>query len=404
MTIGAVLIRNFGRQEVFKAKFERNSNLESTVFLHDVLIDSWLFVRIEASFIVIVVVFLLSITFAKQINLIDEESINSIGLLTTYIMLLNSSAVNLTTGISGVIKESPSAERIYDFTFECQEQEDDLVKGTLPDKWPSQGGIVFKNLDIRYRTGLPLVLDHFNLEIKGGESIGIIGRTGSGKSTLFLALFRLIESSSNEPSIFIDGIDIKNLGLHELRKNITIIPQDPFVIEGTIQKNIDPFDKYSEEEIMSCLDKVGILKNINSNIDQSLISSNEDMTALLNNDDLDSKTLLENYLHFRIESNGANLSAGQRQLISIARALIRRPKILLMDEATSCIDERSDTLLQKIFKEDFKTTTIITIAHRLDTLVHYDRIVVIDKGKVSKIGTPKEIFLDFESNSLQECL
>lgn len=395
MIVASVLIRQYQKQDFFRELFISISNMDSIVYLHNIIIDAWLFIRIEAALFLVTSTFMIIITTAKILNLLDSESVLMIGLIIMYILMLGDMSGMLLFSVSAVMKEASSVERIQDFT-EIKELEDVLYKDNVPVNWPNKSSIEFRDLDIRYRDGLPLVLKALNLTVKGGEKLGIIGRTGSGKSTLFLALYRIMEVSSNTSKILIDGIDIRTLGIHDLRRRITIIPQDPFIMEGTLRFNIDPFEMYEDTEILECLDKVGILRSIvQPSIEDTTF--NQEESLLLESDKLREDNSMT-ILNFKIDSRGSNLSSGQRQLISIARALICKPKILLMDEATANIDERSDSLLQKMFKEDFASSTIITIAHRLETLAHYDRIAIMDAGKVSKIAPPSEIFNNIKSD------
>ena len=237
--------------------------------------------------------------------------------------------------------------------------------------WPNTGKISIKNISIRYRKNLPLVLDNISFEIVPNENIGIVGRTGSGKSTFLLAVTRLLELAENENcdsqvpklgTIEIDGVDISKIGLHHLRKIITTIPQDPLLFEGKLKFSIDPLGLHSEEEIVRAVKLVGLDETIQGNI-----------------------------LEHEIESSGKNLSLGQRQLLAFARAILSSPKILLLDEATSNIDKKTDLKIQNIIRNEFKNSTVITIAHRLDTVMDYDKIIVLDNGKLAEMGSVKEL-------------
>ena len=224
----------------------------------------------------------------------------------------------------------------------------------------SEGKIVFNDYNAKYRPNTPLVLKNISFEIKPREKLGVVGRTGSGKSTLCLSLFRLIEANSG--NIFIDGIDISQIGLETLRNNLTIIPQEPILIEGTLRENVDPTNSYTDKEIINMLSEVGL--------DEFFVNKN---------------------LDYKIENNGVNISIGEKQLICIARALIKKAKIILMDEATANIDYKTETYLQKSINAGMKDCTVITIAHRIKTIINYDKILVLNNGEIVELDSPKKL-------------
>jgi ABC-type multidrug transport system fused ATPase/permease subunit len=224
----------------------------------------------------------------------------------------------------------------------------------------SKGKINFKNYSVRYRPDTPLILKNINLEIKPGEKIGVVGQTGSGKSTLFLCIFRILEAS--EGKIYIDDIDISQIGLELLRQSLTIIPQEPILLEGNIRDNIDPTKLHSDDEILDLLNEVGLR--------DFMIGKN---------------------LDYKIEENGGNISVGEKQLICIARALLKKTKIILMDEATANIDYRNEAILKQNINEDTKESTVITIAHRIKTVINYDKILVLKDGEIEEFDTPDNL-------------
>ena len=213
---------------------------------------------------------------------------------------------------------------------------------------------------MRYREGLDLVLKGISCQVKGGEKIGIVGRTGAGKSSLTMAMFRLVEPAQG--TITIDGLDSANLGLHDLRTKVTIIPQDPVLFSGTLRMNLDPFNIYSDEKIWSAL-KLSHL--------HAFVSS------------------LEDGIMYNISEGGENLSVGQRQLVCLARALLKKTRILVLDEATAAVDLETDDLIQGTIRKEFRESTVLTIAHRLNTIMDYDRIMVLDKGLIAEFDTVK---------------
>lgn len=219
-----------------------------------------------------------------------------------------------------------------------------------------------------YRENLDYVLKNITFTVKGSEKVGIIGRTGSGKSSLTLALFRVLESS--EGNIYIDGKNIAELGLHTLRTSLTIIPQEPFLYQATLRVNLDPFDSHSDDELWNCLE----------------LSHLKDFVQKL-----------PNGLYHEVSENGENLSVGQRQLICLARALLRKSKILILDEATASVDLETDDLIQKTIRNQFRDCTVLTIAHRLNTVLDSDRIIVLDEGRIVEFDTPKILLSDNKS-------
>ncbi|CAN9506875.1 unnamed protein product [Ophioblennius macclurei] len=253
-----------------------------------------------------------------------------------------------------------SVERLQEYVTNCKSEAPRYIKETHPpEEWPQRGAITFKGYKMRYRENTPIVLDGLNFHIRAGEKLGIVGRTGSGKSSLGVALFRLVEPA--EGIIEIDGVDINSLGLHDLRSKVSIIPQDPVLFIGTVRYNLDPFDKYTDEEVWSVLEKTYM------------------KTSILK---------LEEKLQAPVLENGENFSVGQRQLICMARALLRNSKIILLDEATASIDAETDSLIQNTIKEAFHDCTMLTIAHRINTVLYSNRILVMDNGKVGELDPP----------------
>ncbi|XP_019618609.1 PREDICTED: multidrug resistance-associated protein 1-like [Branchiostoma belcheri] len=231
-----------------------------------------------------------------------------------------------------------------------------------PDHWPTEGKISLSSYQTRYREGLDLVIKDITVNINSGEKIGIVGRTGAGKSSLVLALFRIIEAAGGE--IVIDGVNISDIGLHDLRSRITVIPQDPVVFSGTLRVNLDPFEKHTDAEIWRALD-LSHLKDFVTGLDKQL--------------------------DHQVSEGGTNLSVGQRQLVCLARALLRKSKLLVLDEATASVDPETDALIQATIRAQFADCTVLTIAHRLNTIMDSTRILVLDGGKVAEFDTPENL-------------
>nr|XP_020450128.1 multidrug resistance-associated protein 5-like isoform X2 [Monopterus albus] len=234
--------------------------------------------------------------------------------------------------------------------------------------WPQQGKITFQNVEMRYRDDLPLVLKNLSFTILPEETIGIVGRTGSGKSSLGVALFRLVELTGG--SIIIDGVNITQIGLDELRSRLAIIPQEPVLFIGTIRTNLDPWDQYSDSEIWEALEKTHIKQMVSQ---------------------------LPHSLHSEVTENGENFSVGERQLICVARALLRNSKILILDEATAAIDTETDRMIQETISHAFDSCTTLIIAHRLNTVMNCSRIMVMDNGQILEFDSPAALLADENS-------
>ncbi|KAJ3186378.1 hypothetical protein HDU85_007818 [Gaertneriomyces sp. JEL0708] len=249
-----------------------------------------------------------------------------------------------------------SVERITEFSQLPSEQSDGQ---SPPVNWPASGEIEFRNYSTRYKPDMDFVLKDLSFTIPAGTKLGVVGRTGSGKSTLSMGLFRIIESAHG--SIHIDGINIATVPLDKLRSSLTIIPQDPFLLTGTIRQNLDPFGHHDDDRIWSVLESVGLKAAV---------------------------SILAAKLDTPITGDGGVFSVGQRQLLCLARAILRKTKILVMDEATSGIDQKTEILTQQTLKSVFVDCTVITIAHRINTIVESDMILVMDQGRVAEYGPP----------------
>lgn len=252
-----------------------------------------------------------------------------------------------------------SAERIEEYCNTPHEAEWSIEASKPSSNWPEQGHIVLDDYSVKYRQELENVLNNIDADIRPGEKVGIVGRTGAGKSSLSLGLFRILEYSTG--NIFIDDINIKKIGLHDLRHKLTIIPQDPVLFSGTLRMNLDPFRTYTDQKVWQALEHAH-LKPFVSGLDKGL--------------------------EFECSEGGENLSVGQRQLVCLARALLRKTKILLLDEATASVDINTDELIQNTIRKEFADCTILTVAHRLNTIIDSNRIMVLDKGRIVEFDSP----------------
>uniref|UniRef100_A0A8B9IBK5 ABC-type glutathione-S-conjugate transporter n=1 Tax=Anser brachyrhynchus TaxID=132585 RepID=A0A8B9IBK5_9AVES len=255
-----------------------------------------------------------------------------------------------------------SVERVREYSRTPKEAPWTLNGKLQGQVWLTEGRIEFRNYSLRYRPNLELALKHINLSIKGKEKIGITGRTGAGKSTLAVGLLRLVEAA--EGAILIDGQDIAQLGLHDLRTKITVIPQDPVLFSGTLRMNLDPLNQYTDADIWTALE-VTQLKNFVAD--------------------------LPDQLEYKCTDRGENLSAGQKQLVCLARALLQKAKVLILDEATAAVDLETDLQIQSTLRTQFKESTVLTIAHRINTIMDCDRILVLDNGQISEFNTPEQL-------------
>lgn len=228
-----------------------------------------------------------------------------------------------------------------------------------PAEWPQQGLIKFKNIELKYQKFGISVLKNVNMTIYPMEKIGIVGRTGSGKSTLLISLLRIVELYDGQ--ITIDGLDVSGIGLHDLRNKIAIIPQEPVMFVGSLRSNLDPFNKCNDEEIWKALDAVFLGDKIRKSPSK---------------------------LDTHVSENGKSVSQGQRQLICIARAILSKAKVLVLDEATASLDAQTDWMIQEAIKKNFGQLTMLTIAHRLNTIIESDRVLVMDAGRLVEFDEP----------------
>ncbi|XP_078403235.1 ATP-binding cassette sub-family C member 5-like isoform X2 [Cetorhinus maximus] len=253
-----------------------------------------------------------------------------------------------------------SVERIRHYIMNLESEAPSHIPETAPPPdWPQEGQIQFDEVEMCYRDNLPLVLKKVTFTIKPREKIGIVGRTGSGKSSLGVTLFRLVEICSG--SITLDGVKISDIGLDDLRKKLSIIPQEPVLFVGTVRSNLDPYNQYTDSQIWDALGRAHIKESI---------------------------TQLNGKLDFEVMENGENFSVGERQLLCVARALLQHSKILLLDEATAAIDTDTDMLIHKTIQEAFSDCTMLIVAHRLHTVLNCDRIMVLDQGEIAEFDSP----------------
>ncbi|KAF9111885.1 hypothetical protein BGX27_004328 [Mortierella sp. AM989] len=256
-----------------------------------------------------------------------------------------------------------SAERLVHYTDSlAQERPPEKPENKPPTSWPSEGKIDFKNVSMRYRPELPRVLRNISFEVQAGHKVGVVGRTGAGKSSLIQALFLLSELDDGQ--VVIDGIDTSTLGTADLRPKIAIIPQDPVLFQGTFRYNLDPLSRHTEQELWQVLETSDLKPYVQAQ---------------------------EGGLDAQVSAQGENLSVGQRQLVCLSRALLAKSKVVVLDEATASVDMATDALIQKAIRIDFAHSTVITVAHRINTIIDYDRILVMHQGQVAEYDTPRNL-------------
>nr|XP_014086912.1 multidrug resistance-associated protein 1 isoform X3 [Bactrocera oleae] len=353
---GVTTIRAYTVQDRFIDESDNRVDKNQVCKYPSLIANRWLAVRLE-------MVGNLIILFASLFAVLGGQSNPGlVGLSVSYALQVTQTLNWLVRMTSDIETNIVAVERIKEYGETKQEAPWELENSKVPRDWPMEGQVVFENFKVRYREGLDLVLRGITFTIRGGEKVGIVGRTGAGKSSLTLSLFRIIESAAGR--IFIDGVDIATLGLHMLRSRLTIIPQDPVLFSGTLRINLDPFEVKSDDELWKALE----LSHLKTFV----------------------KTLPAGLNH-EISEGGENLSVGQRQLVCLARALLRKTRVLVLDEATAAVDLETDDLIQKTIRSEFKECTVLTIAHRLNTIMDSDKVIVLDKGEVTEFASPVEL-------------
>ena len=278
-----------------------------------------------------------------------------------------------------------ATERVLDYTnIEVETQ----AGNDAPAAWPAEGRLEITDLVCGYAADLPPVLKGLSFSVDKNQRVGVVGRTGAGKSSLTLALFRFLEA--REGSIYIDGLDISKIKLHDLRSRLAIIPQDPVLFSGTVRSNLDTFDEHTDAELLEALERVHLVSPPTTG---TTTPRQPDSTAdAADSSSIASMTNTALSLSTPISEGGLNLSQGQRQLLCLARAIVSRPKIMVLDEATSAVDMATDALIQRSIREEFQDSTLVVIAHRLSTIADFDRILVMQEGKAVEFGSPKDLW------------
>ena len=360
---GTASIRAYGLQEHFVQGLRREVDQMNSAYYLTFSNQRWLSVRLDAIGNLLV--------FTTGILVVTSRfnvSPSTAGLVLSYILSIVQMIQFTVRQLAEVENAMVSTERLYYYGTELDEEAPLRLKD-VSDSWPQKGEIVFDNVQMRYRDGLPLVLKGLDMTVAGGERIGVVGRTGAGKSSIMSTLFRLVELSGG--TISIDGVNIATVGLKDLRTRLAIIPQDPTLFRGTIRSNLDPFNEHTDLELWSALRQ------------SDLIGQEEK---------LDDKVHGRIHLDGIVEEEGLNFSLGQRQLMALARALVRGSQIIVCDEATSSVDMETDQKIQRTIQTGFRGKTLLCIAHRLKTIINYDRICVMDQGQIAELDKPLRLW------------
>mmetsp|Transcript_129522 Transcript_129522/g.415221 ORF Transcript_129522/g.415221 Transcript_129522/m.415221 type:complete len:1382 (-) Transcript_129522:118-4263(-) len=369
---GVACIRAFAQQEQFIAEIRNRVQRNMRAYYLKVASNRWLAVRLETIGSVIVTVAGLFAVLAR-----NNISAGMAGVSISY-------ALSVTQALNWVVRMTSdresnivSVERLDEYIKLRPEPPRRLPTDPAEGTWPMEGGVEFKEVRLKYRPELPFVLDGLDLKVDPGEKLGICGRTGAGKSSLLNVLLRIVDPTDGK--IFIDGLDIAELGLHRVRRSITVLPQDPVLFSGDLRFNLDPLNESSDQAVWQAICR----SHLQSHVDALARQSCGDAAF--------GAVTVADKLAATVAEKGENFSLGQRQQMCLARALLRSNKILLLDEATSAVDVDTDNLIQQTIRSEFAQQTVLCIAHRISTVMASDRVCVVDAGKVAEIGTPQEL-------------
>ncbi|KAK1377127.1 ABC-type xenobiotic transporter [Heracleum sosnowskyi] len=355
---GAESIRAFKEEDRFISEHFLLIDANSIPYFHSFSANEWLILRLEGLCAVIVSFSALGMTIMP----LEASKSGYVGMALAYALSINEFliyAINMHCMLSNFIISVERLEQCMHIPSEAPEK---IEQNQPPPNWPSAGRVVINNLKVKYRPNGPLVLRGISCIFEGGHKIGIVGRTGSGKTTLISALFRLVEPTDGK--ITIDDIDISKIGLHDIRSQLSIIPQDPTLFSGSVRYNIDPLFEHTDNEIWQVLEKCHLREAVQEK---------------------------EEGLNSLVVQDGSNWSMGQRQLICLGRALLKRRKILVLDEATASIDNATDTLIQKTIRTEFATCTVITVAHRIPTVIDCTMVLSMKNGEIVEYDEPNKL-------------
>uniref|UniRef100_A0A8C5A614 Multidrug resistance-associated protein 4-like n=1 Tax=Gadus morhua TaxID=8049 RepID=A0A8C5A614_GADMO len=355
---GLATIRAFRAQHRFQEMFDACQDLHTEAWFLFLTTSRWFAVRLDG-----ICSTFIAVTAFGCLYLRDDMEPGAVGLVLSYALTLIGMFQWGVRQSAEVENMMTSVERVVEYTQLESEGAWETNTQPPPD-WPANGSITFDRVNFSYSSQEPLVLKNLNVVISSREKVGIVGRTGAGKSSLISALFRLAEPDGR---VTIDGFLTSELGLHTLRQKMSIIPQDPVLFTGTVRTNLDPFSRHTDKDLWNALQEVqmkGVVEELPCKLETMLAES------------------------------GSNFSVGQKQLVCLARAVLRKNRILVIDEATANVDPRTDSLIQETIREKFDDCTVLTIAHRLNTIIHCDRILVLEAGRIREFDEPHVLLQD----------
>ncbi|KAJ3010929.1 UNVERIFIED_CONTAM: hypothetical protein HDU68_001911 [Siphonaria sp. JEL0065] len=389
---GVTTIRAFNELSRFSAESSRRFNDSNCATYYLAISNLWLSIRIEAIGTLIV--------FCAGVLIVATGVAPGLaGLCLNFTLSLTHTLISLVRFQSWMEMAMNSIERCDEYLSIDQEAAAIDPENRPATNWPNDGKISIQELEMRYSADSPVVLHGISAEIGAREKVGVIGRTGAGKSSLTMAMFRIVEPSGGK--IVIDGVDVSQIGLEDLRSRLTIIPQDPVLFAGTVRSNLDPFGLLTDSELWTALKRAHLVPSEHDKVTR--MASTSSINTLFIEDETESSSLSIPHtetgdnnefslaLDSPISEGGLNLSAGQRQLLSLARALARGSKIILLDEATASVDNETDARIQATIRSEFANSTVLTIAHRLKTIADYDRVIVLDHGRIIENGRPIDL-------------
>ncbi|THH02765.1 hypothetical protein EW026_g125 [Hermanssonia centrifuga] len=375
---GLATIRAYGESKRFLVDNEKRVDVENRAYWLTVTNQRWLGIRLD--FLGILLTFVVAVlTVGTRFTISPSQT----GVVLSYIISVQQAFGWMVRQSAEVENNMNSVERIIHYASELEQEPPHLLPDrTPPAPWPAKGAVEMNDVVLKYRPELPEVLKGMSMSIQPGEKVGIVGRTGAGKSSIMTALYRLVELTSG--SIVIDGVDISQVGLTDLRRGLAIIPQDPLLFSGTLRTNLDPFGDHDDAHLWDALKRSYLVEDRR----QYSFEGGDDDATLAGARTPTSRFSLDSL----VEDEGGNLSVGQRSLVSLARAMVLQTKILILDEATASVDYETDKRIQDTIATEFKDRTILCIAHRLRTIIGYDRICVMDAGRIAEFDTPSNLY------------
>ncbi|RAL06916.1 P-loop containing nucleoside triphosphate hydrolase protein [Aspergillus homomorphus CBS 101889] len=370
---GLVTIRAFSKSDAYTSMIYNRINAHAQAWWAMLLFNRWLSFRMN-----LVGALFATLTAAVILSL-PNISASLAGFALSFSLLFNSAIAMALRNYTDVELSMNATERVIEYSNIELENQGGV---NPPASWPTEGRLEVQDLVVGYAPDLPPVLKGLSFNVEKNQRVGVVGRTGAGKSSLTLALFRILEA--REGQVLIDGLDIAKLTLHSLRSRLAIIPQDPVLFSGTVRFNLDPFEEYTDAELYDALGRVHLISEANN---EAILADGAPTSTQRKN------TNIFTSLNAPISEGGLNLSQGQRQLLCLARAIVSRPKIMFLDEATSAVDMETDALIQRSIRAEFgrNNTTLLVIAHRLSTIADFDRILVMDDGRAVEFGAPSEL-------------